>query len=279
MGDFERDTGIRGAEGEYTATLSRDWEIWGPNGGYLAAIALRAVGREAKIARPVSLYVHFLSVARFGKVDVTVTPIRMGRRAEALRVAMTQEGRPVIEAMVRTAAEGPGLAHEAAGMPAVPPPAELATREEIARRKGLEGTSFPFWQNFEVRPIHEDRVGPRTEARHPEMQEWLRFVPRSTFEDPWVDAGRLALLVDTYSWPAAVQAHPATDFTAPSLDCTVWFHRSAPGCAWLLADQVSPTASGGLIGTVGRVWSESGELLASGGSQLLCIPPRKDEPG
>lgn len=42
MGDFEIDTALAGGNGRYVAHLSEDWEIWGPNGGYLAAIALRA---------------------------------------------------------------------------------------------------------------------------------------------------------------------------------------------------------------------------------------------
>jgi hypothetical protein len=46
MGDLERDTRLAGGEGRYTATLSRDWEIWGPNGGYLASLALRAAGAQ-----------------------------------------------------------------------------------------------------------------------------------------------------------------------------------------------------------------------------------------
>ena len=59
MGDLERDTRLVGEKGRYTATLSRDWEIWGPNGGYLAAIALRAAGAEAAIQRPASFTGHF----------------------------------------------------------------------------------------------------------------------------------------------------------------------------------------------------------------------------
>jgi len=45
MGDFERETRVEGGGGRYRAALSQDWEIWGPNGGYLAAIALRAEPR------------------------------------------------------------------------------------------------------------------------------------------------------------------------------------------------------------------------------------------
>jgi len=33
MGDFEIGTRLDGEEGRYVARLSKDWEIWGPNGG------------------------------------------------------------------------------------------------------------------------------------------------------------------------------------------------------------------------------------------------------
>ena len=64
MGDLEVDTRLeeRG-EGRFRATLSTDWEIWGPNGGYVAAIALRAAGRVAKVPRPAAFTGHFLSGA------------------------------------------------------------------------------------------------------------------------------------------------------------------------------------------------------------------------
>ena len=43
MGDLGIDMAISEVgPGRFTATLSADWEIWGPNGGYLAAAAMRA---------------------------------------------------------------------------------------------------------------------------------------------------------------------------------------------------------------------------------------------
>ena len=42
MGDLEVDTAVRPCgDGHFEATLSSDWEIWGPMGGYVAACALR----------------------------------------------------------------------------------------------------------------------------------------------------------------------------------------------------------------------------------------------
>ena len=69
--DFERDTQVTlVGSSTYEALLSKDWEIWGPNGGYLCAIALRAVGHEAQIKRPIALYCHYLKVAQFAAVQL-----------------------------------------------------------------------------------------------------------------------------------------------------------------------------------------------------------------
>ena len=111
MGDFEIDTRLEGVDpdgGRFQAHLSRDWEIWGPNGGYVAAIALRAAGRVSRIPRPASFSGHFLRVATFAPADVVVVPLHRGRRSESLRVSITQDDKPVLEALVRTASEGPG---------------------------------------------------------------------------------------------------------------------------------------------------------------------------
>src|SRR5258705_946773 len=100
MGDLAIDTKVTGSVGRYSARLSRDWEIWGPNGGYVAAIALRAAGAATSLARPASFAGHFLSVAAFDDVDVTVTPLRASSRAASLRVAIAQRERPILDAPV-----------------------------------------------------------------------------------------------------------------------------------------------------------------------------------
>ena len=55
MGDFEHDTRVESlGEGRYRAELNPDWMIWSPNGGYVASIALRAAGAEARIEEGVA---------------------------------------------------------------------------------------------------------------------------------------------------------------------------------------------------------------------------------
>ena len=154
MGDLGDDTAVQGADGRYTSTLSPDWEIWGPAGGYLAAVALRAAGVHTGFPRPASLVGHFLGVATFAPVDLEVTTLRSARRAESMRVGLTQEGRPVFEALVWAVASLDGLTHDTSRPPAAPPPAEVPTARERMAAAGAEPeVEHPFWQNLEERPL------------------------------------------------------------------------------------------------------------------------------
>ena len=274
MGDFAVDTAVEGCDGRYRATLSRDWEIWGPNGGYVAAIALRAAGAATSLPRPASFAGHFLAVAEFAEVDLQVTALRASSRAASLRVTMTQRDRPIFEAVVWVIGATDGLVHDAASMPAVPAPESLKPIEEFLPE--VQANRYRFWDNLEERPI--DFVPwEQRRAGVPAWREWYRYRPRPTFEDPFVDAARALLLIDTMVWPAASRAYDAnqSDYIAPSLDVTAQFHRLAPEAEWLLVDAVAPVATDGLIGGQSRIWSADGRLLASGTAHLLCRPAPK----
>jgi acyl-CoA thioesterase len=271
MGDFAIDTAVEGRDGHYRAHLSRDWEIWGPNGGYVAAIALRAAGAHAPFRRPASFSCHFLSVAEFSEVDLAVTTLLASKRAMSVRVSMTQQQRPILEALAWIVNEADGLEHDAARMPEVPSVARLKSIEELVPESERQG-GYRFWQNLEARPINWVHWDQRP-ARPPVWQEWYRFRPQATFDDPFVDAARSLLLIDTLLWPAACQPYPRdSPYIAPSVDVSASFHRLAPDCEWLLCDAAAPIAAHGLIGGTSRIWSPDGRLLASGGGQLLCRP-------
>jgi acyl-CoA thioesterase-2 len=270
VGDFDRDTRLEPlGGGRYRATPHPDWEIWGPNGGYVAAIALRAAGAEAAILRPSSFTCHYLAVARFEPVEIDVEVLRAGRRSELIRATMRQEGRLIVETLLRTAREGAGLEHDVASPPDVPRFDQLASTEELLPD---EEPRHAFWRNLEARPVDPARVGRTPRARAPDWIEWYRFRPRPVFDDVWLDAGRSLLLLDTIAWPAACGPHAGRDMIAPSLDVTVWFHELDPSSEWLLCHETAPRASAGLMGAMGWIYSEAGRLLASGGSHLLCAP-------
>jgi acyl-CoA thioesterase-2 len=266
--DFELATRVEGKGGLYTAVVSPGWEIWGPNGGYMATLALRAAAAEAQIKNPASLYCQFLRPARFDRIEARVTVAHSGRRAEAIRVSLLQDDKPVLEGLLRTALPGEGLEHARFRAPEVAPPEGLPTLDELLP----EGKSFPFWKNIEARVLLTQRFEPKRGAMPPHWLEWYRFRPTPTFDDPVVDAARALVLIDTLGWPATWLQHPRPKFLAPSLDVVTFFHANARHSEWLLAEQESPIARGGLVGATGRVFTRDGTLVASGGAQLLCAP-------
>jgi acyl-CoA thioesterase II len=277
MGDLARDTTPTGSDGRYTIRISEDWRIWGPNGGYLAAIALRAAGLEAAIKRPASIACHFLGVARFEDADIEVRRVHSGRSSESLHVVMTQAAKPILQAIVRTAGEVPGVEHDFARMPEVPPPSAL--KSFLDHVPEPPGPPTPFWDNVDSRIIHEERVLNMDDPFPADLLEWYRFQPTATFDDPFEDAARYTVLLDTFAWPAAANPHRATrKYQAVNIDVVAWFHRPAPESEWLLCDYDSPIAHGGLVGAHGRVWSQDGRLVASGGAQCLSMPVPEERP-
>lgn len=256
-------------DGRYQATLVDDWEIWGPMGGYVAAVALRAAGAESPFPRPATFSCHYLSVARFGVVDVQVTTRRQARTAASQRVEITQEGKPILDATVWSVGEVEGLEHDETTPPDVPGPDELPSIEELLPDDAQP--PFAFWNNLDAKPLQFEVEWPPDGPRPARWQEWLRFVPTSTFEDPWVDAARCVVLVDLPSWPSAHRPHAWTQppFIAPTLDLNVAFHQPTAGQDWLLCDGAAPLSTGGLFGWTARVWSPGGRLHASGGGQCL----------
>jgi acyl-CoA thioesterase len=267
--DLEDATRLEGDDGQYVARLSEDWEIWGPNGGYLAAIALRAAGMVAQIRQPASFYCHFLSSPTFDAVQLDVSVLKQGRRAESFAVAMSQQGKPVLHALVKTAADGPGYSHQHLKAPDVPPPAALKTYH---RQGDPQHPAFSFWNNVERRPVDQSTT---EEPSAPAIREWARFRPTACFEDPFLDAARALILLDTYGFPAAYQKYRSWDYLAPNLDTSIWFHRFNPGCEWLLIDHECIVADHGLMGVSGKVRDTGGSLLATGSAQLCCVPNRQ----
>jgi acyl-CoA thioesterase II len=282
MGNLAEDTAVEpagaGGDGHWRGAFSPDWEIWGPNGGYVAAVALRAAGAQTSFRRPASLMCHYLGVGKFDAVDIETVTLRRAKRAESIRVSITQQGQAIAEALVWVVDDDlDGLEHNAAEMPAAAGlPRELKSIEELDPDAGL--SSFSFGRNFQQRPTawlpFEEWTN--REVLDPTVLTWMQYRPQSTFDDPFVDAARSVILLDTYQWPAATNAYrPGTmRYQAPSLDLAVSFHHLEPSSEWLLVEAHSPVAGDGLVGGQASIWSESGRLLASGGQQMLCRPFR-----
>jgi acyl-CoA thioesterase len=200
-------------------------------------------------------------------VHLDVSVLKRGRRAESFAVEMRQEGKPILHALVKTAAEAHGYNHQHPESPLVPPPAALKSYDEL-----LPADRHPpcsFWNNIERRPIDQSASD---EPTAPVVREWTRFRPTACFADPFVDAARALILLDTYGFPAVYRKYRSWEYLAPNLDTSAWFHHFNPDCEWLLIDHECSVAAHGLMGVGGSVWDTGGRLLATGSAQLCCVP-------
>jgi acyl-CoA thioesterase len=270
VGDFVAQTALEPiGERRYRGVLSPDWTLWGPAGGYVSAVALRAAGEASSFRRPISYACQYVSVARFEAVELAVESLRAGKRTEALRVTMTQGERTILTAQVWAMSEGEGMRHDHVPAPELPHPDSLKTLEELRGQP-----SHPYFANFEQRPIGwvpEDDLTPG----EPELRGFYRFRPRAVADDPFVDAARAVILLDTFTWPATYRAHPSpgpSPWIAPNLDLYVRFHRETTGHEWLYNVGRADLAEGGLVAAHGAVWSADRKLLATGSTQLFCSP-------
>jgi acyl-CoA thioesterase II len=266
VAEIGNDSAVVGQDGRYGATLFEGWEIWGPQGGYIAAIAVRAAGAASAFPRPASVACHYLRAGQVGPVDIRVESLRQARRAESLRVTLLQNELAILDALVWTVAALVGVDHDEGTSPVVPSPDELEPWE--AHLPGGE-PPFPFWRNFDVHPVAPppSEWGRATEAR---WLTWSRLRARPPLEDPYVDAARMLLAADSAMYPAATFAHEEPfPYIAPSMDLVMSFHRASAGSEWLLVDAESPLSEGALVAGRASIWSSDGRLLASAMQQML----------
>jgi acyl-CoA thioesterase len=273
MTDLAADTQVTGAGGAWNAKVSGEWDLWGPNGGYLATIALRAAGEHVPGLRPASLECHFLRSPAPGGVDLTTVTLRASSRAVSVRVSMTQERASILEALIWFIPPGlDGLPGRSVSPPEGRGPGELASYEQLLppAHKYRE----PFWQHVEERPLEQTRhlIWPEDPSAESVRTSWLRFRPAATFTDTCVDAGRSVIAADVFPFLAAVIALEPGPLThiAPTISLSVSFHGLRPESEWLLVHTESPAAGEGLLAGRTSIWAQTGELVASSRVQMLC---------
>jgi acyl-CoA thioesterase len=272
---FDADTAVvpNGAPGVYDATISDRWAVpRGPNGGYIAAVMLRAL--EAEVAdpdrAPRSLTLHYLRPPVPGQpAQVHVAIERTGRTLTSLSARLIQDGRPMVVGLAAFAADFPTAADYSTPAPDVgPPPADLHVVPpapgvpEIALRTALQPVFGAMAENGGLSMAaggDEALVG-----------GWLRLAePRPA------DAAALAFYCDAWlPAPFALLKAPAP---APTIDLTIHFRTRLPlasmaADAPVLARFTSSTSQGGFFEEDGAIWAPDGTLLAQSRQLALLFP-------
>jgi acyl-CoA thioesterase len=264
--EFDRATAVAPlGDGAWGAGIDRLWFAGpGPNGGYLAAIVLRAMAAELDDAarEPRSLTCHYLRPPTAGPVRIDVTVERAGRATSTLTARLSQEGRQCVLGVAAFGVEVPAPAAYASSPPAVPGPEDVAPVDNSS--SGLSIVS-----RFEARPaVGEEMFAGAGEAV---TGGWLRFA-----DERGTDAIALAMLADAW-WPAP-WVRLREPVAAPTIDLTVHFRAPRAADALAAGEPVlavfrSTTAADGFFEEDGELWTRGGVLLAHSRQLALLIPP------
>jgi acyl-CoA thioesterase len=266
--EFDRATAVAPlGDGAWAGAVDAGWFAGrGPNGGYLAAIVLRAMVAElADPARePRSLTCHYLRPPADGPVRIAVTVERSGRSTSTLTARLSQDDRQCVLGVAAFAVEVPAPAAYAGAPPAVPAPEDIAPVDNSS--SGLSIVS-----RFEVRPALGERMF--AGAGEAVTGGWLRFADaRGT------DAVALAMFADAW-WPAP-WVRLREPVAAPTIDLTVHFRAPRAAVALAPGEPVlgvfrSTTAADGFFEEDGELWTRDGVLLAQSRQlALLSLPDR-----
>lgn len=261
---FASDTQVRaGAQpGVYDAAVAPGWDIAGnANGGYLMAIAARALAAATGRPDPITLTSHFLAPGRPGPLRIETQRLREGRRfATASATLSAADGRALIAVLGTCGELEPSEVVEFSESrpPELPEPSRC---EALADFVGLSG--------------FRDRVDLRL---HPEDCGYLRGQPsgrprvRGWFRLPDAEA------LDVFALPLGADSFPPTIFNlqvpqgwVPTLELTLHL-RARPAPGWLRCAFSTRFVSGGFLEEDGELWDETGRLVAQ--SRQLALLPR-----
>jgi acyl-CoA thioesterase-2 len=249
-------------------------------GGQVLAQALVAAERTIAGRPAHSLHAYFLRAGDPAvAIDYHVEAMRDGRSFSTRRIVAWQHGAPIFVMTASFHHDEDGLGHALApdevatgGTPfaAIPPPEDLPSIAEIARRSGhpvdpvverFFGDDAPIL----VRPTDPARFfepGPRT----PVQRLWMKIAARLP-ETPSVHRAALAYLSDLTLLDTALIAYGRSaveaDMMLASLDHAMWLHAPVAADEWLLYVQDSPFGGNARSFNRGSLFDRRGRLVAS----------------
>ena len=249
-------------------------------GGQVLAQALTAATRTVPAERTVhSLHGYFLVAGRPDlPIVYDVETVRDGGSFSSRRVVARQSGQVMFYLSASFHTHEEGFEH-ADRVPEVPGPEDSPLLTTVLAE--LSGRPASGWQHewgaIDVRYVGDSRPGGAIEdPAHPaRARAWIR-VDGELPDDPVLHQAALAYTSDLTLIGVSVVPHGVVigyTVQAASLDHAMWFHRPFRADRWLLYDQVSPSASGALGLSTGRLFQD-GRLVATVAQEGLIRPQR-----
>jgi acyl-CoA thioesterase len=247
--------------GRYAATVHDGWDIGGnANGGYLMAIAVRAMSDE--IGRPpLTVTGHYLRPAPAGDCEIDVATIRSGRRLATASATLSMGSYATLTLLATFGDQTPGGPSRQ-----MEEPLELPDWSQAAPAPAAsEGPKPELMNRIDVR-IHPDDSGFRIgePSGRAEIRGWFALAA----EEP-IDAIALMLAADAFPPPVFNSGLPVA--WAPTVELTVHV-RGVPAPGPLRCGFRSRFIHDGLLDEEGEIWDSTGALVCQ--SRQLALMPR-----
>ncbi|MGI8492747.1 MAG: thioesterase family protein [Acidimicrobiales bacterium] len=265
--EFEADTALRPAEGGWVAEVNSRWNIGNnPNGGYLLAIAVRAMLADAGRPDPLTVTAHYLSPPESAPVLVRTGMVKPGRTFVTMTAELIQGGRERVRLLGGFGDLGTmrGPTRVSAAPPSIAAPEECPTLRELTVGAGWVAPAV--MQRYEIR-LPPDTPWGRARQDDPfEITGWIRFAdgtPPST----------LSLVTFADAFPPTLIGSIDAGWV-PTLELTVHVRRRpAPG--WLLGTFRTRFLIDGLMEEDGELWDSEGNLVALSRQLAMVLGPRR----
>lgn len=250
MGQFEHDTAVvKVSDTLYRGEIMAGWRIGEvPNGGYVLAIAGRALRDALPHKDPLTVNAFYLAPTTLGPIDCQVQVLRVGGSTSFAEVAMLQEG----ELKVKV----------------------TAAYTDLARLKGenwssVARPSFPSWDACEPSPQKGLEFRQRAELRLISGKEVFteRKPDGSGVFGGWVqhrdesppDVISLLMFADALPPPVFSVVGPVG--WVPTIELTVQV-RAHPAAGPIQARLATRHLSAGVLEEDGEYWDSEGTLVA-----------------
>ena len=244
------------AAGLFRGHVDPGWFIVrGPNGGYVAAMLLRAF--EALVGDPTrtprSLTIHYTSPPAEGTVEIETRVEREGRSLTTMSARILQNGKLLALALAAFSRSRDGYVFDETRFPEVLPPEKCAPSLD---------RNIPMHERYETRFAVGDL--PFTGSERALSGGWIRL----SEEPRVVDAALVAAYTD--AWPPALFSRlneRGMTGGVPTIDLNIHFRSPLPptGAAandYTLAVFRSQLGRDGFLEEDGEIWSRDGVLLA-----------------
>lgn len=248
MNEFDQHSRLTAlGDDRYSVQLSDLWNVGPiPNGGYLIALAAKAMAASCAHKDPLTITGHYLRPARPGPLELVVSPIKQGGTFDNAQVSLVQEGsercRFIAAYGTLTAINGPSW--RTGEPPAMPPPEECPSFE----------TPIVINQRYDARFDPASLAWQRGEQGEAEFRVWIRHADGRPN-----DALSLLLYADALPPPIFNRIGPRS--WIPTVELTVHL-RGIPAPGYVQCVFRTRFVTNGLMEADGELWDSRGELVA-----------------